>query len=205
MAGFLPRSDTWIRSDAGFAARSVTRFAARSATRFDRMAMSPYLRGIRDRIGHDLILLPAVSVFIWDDDGRLLLVRGSDTGTWQMVGGAVEPDETPADAARREAAEEAGVEVRLTGIRGVIGGPPFHYTYPNGDRVAFVSTMYDARIVAGEPHPDEDETIEVAWLEAAELEAGRRHAPGSAQDESLPRMLRAILADARVTGGEPAG
>src|SRR5450432_1550347 len=165
------------------------------------MGMSPYLRGIRERIGHDLILLPAVSVFIWDDDGRLLLVRGADAGTWQRVGGAVEPEETPSQAARREAAEETGVEIQLTGIRGVIGGPRFHHTYPNGDRVAFVSTMFDARIAAGEPHPDRDETTEVAWFTLAELEAGRRHAPGSPRDESLPRLLRAILDEAHVTIG----
>jgi 8-oxo-dGTP pyrophosphatase MutT (NUDIX family) len=167
--------------------------------------MSPYLTGIRDRIGHDLILLPAVSVFIWDDDGRLLLVRGADTGTWQMVGGAVEPDETPEQAARREAAEETGLEVWLTGIRGVLGGPDFHHTYPNGDRVGFVSTMFDARIATGtgpakEPHPDDDETTAVAWLTAVELQAGRRDAPGSDQDESLPRLLQAILAEAGITG-----
>ena len=166
------------------------------------MGMSPYLRGIRDRIGHDLILLPAVSVFIWDDDGRLLLVRGADTGTWQMVGGAVEPDESPADTARREAAEETGLEVRLTGIRGVIGGPRYRHTYPNGDRVAFVSTIFDARVVAGEPRPDEDEVTEVAWLTRDELDAGARRAPESTRHESLPPLLRAILADAGVTGDQ---
>jgi ADP-ribose pyrophosphatase YjhB (NUDIX family) len=167
------------------------------------MGASPYIQRIRERIGSDLLLLPAVSVLVWDDDGRLLLVRGSDTGTWQMVGGAVEPDESPVDAARREATEETGVEVRLTGIRGVIGGPRFHHTYPNGDRVAFVSTMFDACIVAGEPRPDDDETIEVAWLTLAELRAGRRHAPGSPHDESLPRLLRAILGEAHVTSNVP--
>lgn len=169
------------------------------------MGMSAYLRGIRERIGHDLILLPAVSVLIWDEDGLLLLVRGADAGTWQMVGGAVEPDETPSQAACREAAEETGVEIRLTGIRGVIGGPRFHHTYPNGDRVAFVSTMFDARIVAGQPHPDCDETTEVAWFTRAELEAGRRRAPGSSRDESLPRLLRAILDEAHVTSDRPTG
>ena len=162
--------------------------------------MSPYLRGIRERIGHDLILLPAVSVFVWDDGGRLLLVRGADSGTWQMVGGIVEPDETPADAATREALEETGLAVRVTGIRGVIGGPRFRHTYANGDRVAFVSTMFDARIVSGEPRPDHDETTEVAWLTSDELRTGERDAPDSSRDESLPPMLRAILAEAGVAG-----
>ena len=169
------------------------------------MGASPYILRIRERIGTDLLLLPAVSVLIWDQEDRLLLVRGSDTGTWQMVGGAVEPDESPADAARREATEETGVEVRLTGIRGVIGGPRFHHTYPNGDQVGFVSTMFDARIIAGQPRPADDETIEVAWLTVAELKAGRRHAPGSPRDESLPRLLCAILEEAHVTGTGPAG
>jgi 8-oxo-dGTP pyrophosphatase MutT (NUDIX family) len=154
---------------------------------------SPYIRRIRERIGQDLLLLPAVSVLIWDDDGRLLLVRGADTGTWQMIGGAVEPGESPWDAARRETAEETGLEVSLTQIRGVIGGPPFQHTYPNGDQVAFVSTVFDARIVSGTPVPDDDEVIEIAWFDPAELAAGARDAPGSARDETLPELALAIL------------
>jgi 8-oxo-dGTP pyrophosphatase MutT (NUDIX family) len=165
----------------------------------DHVGMSPYLRRIRQRIGTDLLLLPAVSVLVWDDDGRLLLVRGADSGTWQVIGGGVEPDESPSDAARREAIEEIGVEVSLTAIRAVIGGPRFHHTYPNGDRVAFVSTVFDARIVGGEPVPDDDETTEVAWFARAELAAGARDAPGSARDERLPRLALAILEAAGIT------
>ena len=104
-----------------------------------------------------------------------------------MIGGAVEPGESPWDAARRETAEETGVEVSLSGIRAVIGGPRFQHTYPNGDQVAFVSTVFDARIVSGTPVPDDDETTEVAWFDPAELAAGARDAPGSPLDESLPR------------------
>jgi 8-oxo-dGTP pyrophosphatase MutT (NUDIX family) len=157
------------------------------------MGMSPYLRGIREGIGSDLLLLPAVSVLVWDDDGRLLLVRGTETGTWQMVGGAVEPGESPWDAARRETIEETGLKVSLSGIRDVIGGSRFQHTYPNGDQVAFVSTVFDARIVSGTPVPDGDETSEVAWFAPAELAAGARDAPGSPLDESLPELTRAIL------------
>ena len=169
------------------------------------MGMSQYLRGIRQRVGTDLLLLPAVSVLIWDEHDRLLLVRGADTGTWQMVGGAVEPGESPWDAARRETAEETGLDVSLSGIRAAIGGPRFQHTYPNGDQVAFVSTVFDARIVSGAPAPapDHDEVTEVAWFTPAELAAGARDAPGSPRDESLPELALAILDEVGVTAATP--
>jgi 8-oxo-dGTP pyrophosphatase MutT (NUDIX family) len=166
---------------------------------------SPYIRRIRERIGTDLLLLPAVSVLIWDPEDRLLLVRGSDSGTWQMVGGAVEPGESPWDAARRETAEETGVEVALSRIRGVIGGRRFQHTYPNGDQVAFVSTVFDARIVSGTPVPDDDEVSEIAWFEPGELVAGARNAPRSARDETLPQLALAILDAVGIAAAVPAG
>lgn len=162
--------------------------------RLSPVGISPYVRRLRERIGDDLLLMPAVSVLVWDDAGRLLLVRGADTGTWQTIGGAVEPEDgSPWEAARREAAEEAGVEVELTRIRAAIGGPRFRHTYPNGDRVGFVSTVFDARILTGTPAPDRDEVTEVAWLTPAELAAGARDAPGSPREEAFPRLLVAIL------------
>ena len=78
------------------------------------MAIAPYLRQLRQQVGHDLLLLPSVAVLPWDDEGRLLLVRNADTGEWQTIGGAIEPDESPEESAVREAAEEAGVTVELT-------------------------------------------------------------------------------------------
>jgi len=103
--------------------------------------MSSYLRRLRDVVGHELLVLPSVAVLPWDDAGRLLLVREAQTGLWQTIGGAVEPDESPLDAALREAAEEAGVAVRIERIRGVVGGPQFRVTYPNDDVVSYVSTV----------------------------------------------------------------
>lgn len=133
------------------------------------MGLSPYLRRLRERVGHDLVLLPSVAVLVWDKKGRLLLVREAETGLWQTIGGAVEPDESPADAAIRETAEEAGVVVELAGIRGVLGGPSFRMTYPNGDLASYVPTIFDAHVIDGEPHADGDETIDVAWFTASQL------------------------------------
>jgi len=135
------------------------------------MGISPYLRSLRDRVGHELVLLPAVAVLPWDEDGRLLLVREAETGLWQTVGGSIEPDEAPADAALREAAEEAAITVEIERLRAVLGGPRFRLTYPNGDLVSYVSIVFDVRVVAGEPRADGEETLAVAWFAPDELRA----------------------------------
>lgn len=133
------------------------------------MAISPYIRRVRKSIGPDLLLLPSVAVLPRDAAGRVLLVRQSDTGQWATIGGSVEVDEHPATAAVREAEEEAGVAVELTRLLTALGGPEFRITYPNGDETAYVSIVYEARVTAGTPAPDHDETIEVAWFHPDEL------------------------------------
>ena len=133
------------------------------------MPMSPYLAGIRERIGSRLLVVPTVAVLPRDDDGRILLVRVTDTDRWATIGGAIEPDESPEDAAVREAAEEAGVVVQLRSLVTVLGGPEYRMTYPNGDLAAFVPVVFDAVVVSGEPRPDLEETSEVGWFAPAEL------------------------------------
>ena len=96
------------------------------------MGMSDYVRGLRERIGHDFMLMPSVASLIRDDDGRVLLVRHVE-GRWQLPGGAVDPDERPADAARREAREETGIEIEPVEVLGVFGGPEYRITYATGD------------------------------------------------------------------------
>ena len=133
------------------------------------MGISAYLRRLREHVGHDLILMPAVSVLVWDAQGRVLLVREAETGRWQTVGGSIEPDEDPYSAAVREAREEAGVDVRIDRIRAVLGGARYRLVYPNGDIVSYVSIVFDASIVAGTPAPDGDETTETGWFRPDEL------------------------------------
>jgi ADP-ribose pyrophosphatase YjhB (NUDIX family) len=133
------------------------------------IVISPYVRHLRERVGHDLLLLPSTAVLPRDDAGRILLVRLIDSGNWATIGGAVEPDETPRDGAIREAEEEAGVTVELGEILGVLGGPEYAVTYLNGDESAYVVTVFDATVISGNPRPDEDETSEVGWFRPDEL------------------------------------
>lgn len=136
------------------------------------MAASSYVTRLRCSIGHDLLLLPAVAVLAFDERRRLLLVRQSDDGCWATVGGAVEPDESPADAAVREAAEETGLEVELVSLWGVFGGPSFRHRYPNGDECSYVAIVFEAAVVGGRARPDGDETLEIGWFDTTELPLG---------------------------------
>ena len=129
------------------------------------MAISDYLRSLRTRIGHELVLMPAVAVMVRDDDGRLLLVRNRDDGLWQTVGGGMDPGEQPADAAVREAYEETGLHIEPTRVIGVYGGPQLCLTYPNGDIVSYVGIAFAARVVGGSERPCDDEVDRLGWFD----------------------------------------
>lgn len=133
--------------------------------------MSPYFASLRARIGTDLLLMPTVAVLPVDDDGRVLLVRHAYSGQWATLGGAIEPDEAPADGGVREAFEEGGITVELTELLGALGGPEYRVTYPNGDECSCVVVAYAARIVSGQPTPDDDEVTEVRWFALDEIDA----------------------------------
>lgn len=74
----------------------------------------------------------AVGAVALDPAGRLLMVeRGQppSAGTWSLPGGRVEPGETMAAAAVREAFEETGLTIELGEVAGVVEriGEGFHY------------------------------------------------------------------------------
>jgi ADP-ribose pyrophosphatase YjhB (NUDIX family) len=134
-------------------------------------------------VGHQLLLLPSVSVLPVDEAGRVLLVQhaGHHDG-WAVLGGAVEVGESPAETAIREVREEIGAEVRLKRLLDVLGGPEYEVTYPNGDRAAYVTAVYEAEIVSGVPAIADEELSDVAWFGPNEL----RQLP-------LSRLSRALL------------
>jgi ADP-ribose pyrophosphatase YjhB (NUDIX family) len=133
------------------------------------VAISPYIAALRERIGTKLLLVPTVAVLPVDANGNILLVRQIDSGLWTTIGGTVEPDESPEDAAIREAAEEAGVVVRIGRLLAALGGPEYRLTYSNGDEIASVPIVYEASVESGTARPDGDETSAVAWCNPDEL------------------------------------
>lgn len=148
------------------------------------MPTSEYVRRLREKIGHDLLLLPSVTVVILDGRGRVLLARHAETGGWVVPGGSVEPHETPADAVVREAWEETGLRVEPTRVLGVYGGPEFVVTYRNGDAASYLMIPFACRVMGGEPRPDGKETLELAYFSQDELDG-----------LALPSWARIMLRD----------
>jgi 8-oxo-dGTP pyrophosphatase MutT (NUDIX family) len=134
------------------------------------VGIAVHIARLRAVVGHELLLLPSVSVLPVDEAGRVLLVRhaGHDDG-WGVLGGAVDVGESPAAAAVREAREEIGARIRLVRLLDVLGGPDYEVSYLNGDRTAYVTAVYEARIIEGFPVPSDGELSEVAWFAPGEL------------------------------------
>jgi len=152
-----------------------------------KMPASDYVLGLRDRIGHDLLLLPAVGIVAFKDSRRdaVLLVKHSDANKWVLPGGAIEPDELPADSAVREMWEETGLYVRPCRVIGVYGGPELRVTYSNRDVVSYTMIAFEAEIVSGKLKPDLEETLDLEYFTLAEVER-----------LDSPRWLYKVLRDA---------
>jgi 8-oxo-dGTP diphosphatase len=110
----------------------------------------------------------AAAVLFTDDAGRALLVEPVYKDYWEIVGGCVDVDESPRQAAVREVKEELGKTV-VPGRLLVLDWVP-----PRPDRTEGVMFVYDGgnldeRDLAG-IHLPPDELRSWAWCTEAEIE-----------------------------------
>ena len=135
------------------------------------MPISDHLRAVRSKVGHDLLATTAVSISLFDDQGRILLGRDAETGHWTLPGGAIDPNEHPADAATRECFEETGLLVRPQRLLGMFGGPEFLIRYPNGDLTYYTVIAFEAAVIGGALAADGDEIAALRFVDRTEWEA----------------------------------
>ena len=96
------------------------------------------------------------------------MMKRSDSGSWGLPGGAVEPGETVEEAAFRETLEESGLRVEEMSLFGVFSGPECYYKYPNGDEVYNVTIVYLSRDFTGEIQLNNEHT-EWGWFLVEEI------------------------------------
>jgi 8-oxo-dGTP pyrophosphatase MutT (NUDIX family) len=112
----------------------------------------------------------------WSDQG----------GTWAVPGGALQPGESAAEGALREAHEEAGVPSGSVGLRGrhVLAHPDWSYT-----------TVVADELVHLDPVVTDAESVEVRWVPLDEVTSFPLHA---AFADAWPALV------ATITGSAPA-
>ncbi|MFI6932790.1 NUDIX hydrolase [Streptomyces sp. NPDC050287] len=126
------------------------------------MATPDFIRSLRASIGHESLWLPGVSAVVFDDEGRVLLNRRSDTLKWSLIGGIPEPGEQPAACAVREVEEETGVHCEVERVILVQALKPV--TYDNGDVCQYMDIAFRCRAVGGEARVNDDESLDVGWF-----------------------------------------
>ena len=99
--------------------------------------------------------------------GRVLAARRTTppdlAGLWEFPGGKVEPGEDPAATAAREAVEELGCSVSVTGW---LDGSSVVASGGNGEQLLL--RVATARLEQGDPVPHEHDAVR--WLRSDELE-----------------------------------
>ncbi|GAB4106743.1 NUDIX domain-containing protein [Micromonospora taraxaci] len=108
-------------------------------------------------------IVVAVTVFVQDEQGRVLLIQRTDNGLWALPGGAQDFGEYIAETAVRETREEAGVEVEVTGLVGVYSNPNHVVEYNDGEVRQQFSICFRARYSSGAPTTS-DESSAVQWV-----------------------------------------
>lgn len=115
---------------------------------------------------------------IWDDQGRVLLVKHSyGRYNWELPGGGAEEGESIAETATREVREETGLEVVAHHVAGV-------YYEAGIDMLHFVFHC-ERREAATVPRPDGLEISECAFCSPAAL-------PGPISDFTIRRITDAM-------------
>ncbi len=118
-----------------------------------------------------------VAIFVVHD-GKVLLIHHRKLDKWLPLGGHVELDEDPEQAALREAREESGLDVELLGERApttepgtrALITPRYLDIHRISDTHEHIGMIYWARPRGGEVTLASEEHHHIRWATAAELD-----------------------------------
>jgi ADP-ribose pyrophosphatase YjhB (NUDIX family) len=96
------------------------------------------------------------------EEEKVMLLYRNDEGHWKVPGGKVKEDESPSDAAVREAEEEIGVKISLQ--------KPFYTGEFQHNGEIFLWNGYIAEIESGRPEIQEEKFEKLEWFKGRKLE-----------------------------------
>ncbi|CAJ62943.1 MULTISPECIES: NUDIX domain-containing protein [Frankia] len=120
-------------------------------------------------------IVPAATVVVPDERGRVLLIRRSDNGRWALPGGQMEVGESLPEAAAREVGEETGLTVEIIGILGTYTDPRHVIAYDDGEVRQQFAVCFEARVTGGTLLADGSEAKEARFVAVEELDTLNLH------------------------------
>jgi 8-oxo-dGTP pyrophosphatase MutT (NUDIX family) len=145
-----------------------------------------------------------VAIFVVSD-GKVLLIHHRQLDKWLPLGGHIELDEDPEQAALREANEESGLDVELIGERPPTSGPGtraliaprfldihrISATHEHVGMIYWARPKHGAVALAAAEHHD------IRWCSAADLDTLR-----PAMSDAVKWYCRAALEELSGAGGK---
>ena len=146
-----------------------------------------YISELRKYIGHAPVINVGATVIVMNGKHEILLNLRSDTHTWGIIGGGMEPGESLEETAARELWEEAGLQADRFELLDVLSGRDLYFCYPNGDQTYTVIALYKAVGVSGELRIRDGESLRLQYFPPDDLP------PLESRAEYVIRRLRDII------------
>lgn len=108
-------------------------------------------------------IVVAVTAFVQDESGRLLLIRRTDNDLYAIPGGALELGETLTQTVQREVMEETGIAVEVTSLIGIYSNPDHVIEFTDGEVRLEFSICFRAVPTSGDLRTS-GESKEVLWV-----------------------------------------
>ena len=127
-------------------------------------------------------------------DGSLLLDQREDDGSWGLIAGTVEEDETVTGAVMREIQEETGLIARSAELFGIFSDPTRIVGYTSGNVYRVLTVVFVVSIDDGEPRASQ-ESLDVRFVpfeDLAKFDLTPAHRP--IVDAFLARPSRVVVA-----------
>ncbi len=119
-------------------------------------------------------IVVAVTAFIQNETGRLLLIQRTDNDLYAIPGGALELGETLTQTVQREVMEETGIAVKVTGLIGVYSDPEHVIEFTDGEVRQEFSICFRANPTGGKLRTS-NESKEVLWVASEDLDGLNIH------------------------------
>jgi ADP-ribose pyrophosphatase YjhB (NUDIX family) len=114
-------------------------------------------------------IVVAVTAFVTDEAGRVLMIRRTDNDLYSIPGGGQEFGETISQTVVREVKEETGIDVKVTGLIGIYTDPGHVIAYTDGEVRQEFSICFRAQPTGGQLRTS-SESKEVHWIARHDLD-----------------------------------